>query len=78
MPKTRAGMNADREFCHVAIVIRMRTVSQPSRSRAISASGKIERDQVEDYAARKSWKLAEAERWLGPLLNYNPRKTEAA
>ena len=40
--------------------------------------GKIDRDQVEDYAARKSWKLAEAERWLGPLLNYDPRKTQAA
>jgi 5-methyltetrahydrofolate--homocysteine methyltransferase len=41
-------------------------------------TGKIDRDQVEDYAARKSWKLAEAERWLGPLLNYDPRKTQAA
>ncbi len=40
--------------------------------------GKIERDQVEDYAARKNWKVAEAERWLGPILNYDPRKTEAA
>jgi 5-methyltetrahydrofolate--homocysteine methyltransferase len=41
-------------------------------------TGKIDRDQVEDYAARKSWKLAEAERWLGSLLNYDPRKTQAA
>jgi 5-methyltetrahydrofolate--homocysteine methyltransferase len=40
--------------------------------------GKIERDQTEDYAARKKWKLSEAERWLGPILNYDPRKTEAA
>ena len=35
--------------------------------------GKIERDQVEDYAQRKGWSIAEAERWLAPLLNYNPR-----
>jgi 5-methyltetrahydrofolate--homocysteine methyltransferase len=35
--------------------------------------GKIERDQVEDYARRKGWDLATAERWLAPLLNYNPR-----
>jgi 5-methyltetrahydrofolate--homocysteine methyltransferase len=35
--------------------------------------GKIERDQVEDYARRKGWTLQEAERWLGPLLNYDPR-----
>jgi 5-methyltetrahydrofolate--homocysteine methyltransferase len=40
--------------------------------------GKIERDQVEDYAKRKGWTLAEAERWLGPLLNYNPRAVDAA
>jgi len=40
--------------------------------------GKVDRDQVEEYAARKSWKLAEAERWLGPLLNYDPRKDKAA
>jgi 5-methyltetrahydrofolate--homocysteine methyltransferase len=32
--------------------------------------GKIERDQVEDYAARKGWNVAEAERWLAPVLNY--------
>ncbi|HLH94065.1 MAG TPA: methionine synthase [Xanthobacteraceae bacterium] len=35
--------------------------------------GKIERDQVEDYAARKGWTVEEAERWLAPVLNYNPR-----
>ena len=34
--------------------------------------GKIERDQVEDYAARKNWSLAEAEKWLAPILNYTP------
>jgi len=32
--------------------------------------GKIERDQVEDYAKRKGWSLAEAEKWLAPILNY--------
>ncbi|HWA89818.1 MAG TPA: methionine synthase [Rhizomicrobium sp.] len=40
--------------------------------------GKIERDQVEDYAARKGWTVDEAERWLGPILNYNPRTAAAA
>jgi 5-methyltetrahydrofolate--homocysteine methyltransferase len=34
--------------------------------------GKLERDQVEDYAGRKGWTLAEAERWLAPVLNYDP------
>ena len=42
--------------------------------------GKIDRDQVEDYAARKGWDLATAERWLAPILNYDPhvRKRETA
>jgi 5-methyltetrahydrofolate--homocysteine methyltransferase len=34
--------------------------------------GKIERDQVADYAKRKGWSTAEAERWLAPILNYDP------
>jgi 5-methyltetrahydrofolate--homocysteine methyltransferase len=32
--------------------------------------GKIERDQVEDYARRKGMELREVERWLGPNLGY--------
>jgi 5-methyltetrahydrofolate--homocysteine methyltransferase len=36
------------------------------------AVGRIGRDQVEDYARRKGWSLAEAERWLGPNLGYAP------
>jgi 5-methyltetrahydrofolate--homocysteine methyltransferase len=35
--------------------------------------GKIERDQVEDYAKRKGWNVQDAERWLAPILNYDPR-----
>jgi 5-methyltetrahydrofolate--homocysteine methyltransferase len=34
--------------------------------------GKIERDQAEDYAVRKGWTLAQAEKWLAPILNYTP------
>ena len=34
--------------------------------------GKIDRDQVEDWATRKSITLADAERWLAPNLNYDP------
>ena len=36
------------------------------------AVGKIERDQVKDYAARKGMTVAEIEKWLGPYLNYDP------
>jgi 5-methyltetrahydrofolate--homocysteine methyltransferase len=32
--------------------------------------GRIGRDQVEDYARRKGWTVAEAERWLSPNLGY--------
>jgi len=39
--------------------------------------GKIERDQVEDYARRKGWSVETAERWLSPLLNYDPRARAA-
>jgi 5-methyltetrahydrofolate--homocysteine methyltransferase len=34
--------------------------------------GKVERDQVDDYARRKGWTTAECERWLAPVLNYDP------
>jgi 5-methyltetrahydrofolate--homocysteine methyltransferase len=34
--------------------------------------GKIERDQVEDYAARKGMTVTDVERWLAPVLNYIP------
>jgi len=40
--------------------------------------GRIEQDQAEDYAARKGWSLAEAERWLSPILNYEPERRAAA
>ncbi len=39
--------------------------------------GRIERDQVEDYARRKGWPLAEAERWLAPILAYDPARAAA-
>ena len=35
------------------------------------AVGKINRDQVEDYAVRKKLSLGEMERWLAPNLNYD-------
>jgi len=34
--------------------------------------GKIDCDQVKDYARRKGMSVAEVERWLGPNLNYEP------
>jgi 5-methyltetrahydrofolate--homocysteine methyltransferase len=37
------------------------------------AVGKIDRDQVESYAARKGMPVAEVEKWLNPNLNYEPK-----
>ncbi|WP_431638126.1 methionine synthase [Dyella sp. KULCS107] len=34
--------------------------------------GRITREQVDDYARRKGWTREEAERWLAPILDYDP------
>ena len=34
--------------------------------------GKINQDQVKDYAERKNKDLADMEKWLSPNLGYNP------
>jgi len=34
--------------------------------------GKLDRDQVADYARRKGMELRAVEKWLGPSLNYDP------
>jgi 5-methyltetrahydrofolate--homocysteine methyltransferase len=40
---------------------------------------RVERDQIEDYAARKGMAVAEVERWLAPILGYTPEsRLEAA
>jgi 5-methyltetrahydrofolate--homocysteine methyltransferase len=36
--------------------------------------GKIDREQVADYAKRKGMSVAEVERWLAPNLNYDPAR----
>ena len=67
-----AGIAAHRE---------LRDVSRPPRSAAGTsripdaqyfAVGKIDLDQVQNYAARKKIALEEAQRWLAPILGYDP------
>jgi 5-methyltetrahydrofolate--homocysteine methyltransferase len=41
------------------------------------AVGKIQRDQVESLAARKDMTIDELERWLTPVLGYEPSAVEA-
>ena len=36
--------------------------------------GRLDRDQVADYARRKGWTVAEAEQWLAPNLGYEPEE----
>jgi 5-methyltetrahydrofolate--homocysteine methyltransferase len=40
--------------------------------------GKIDRDQAASYAQRKGMRVAEAERWLAPILGYDPDPAPAA
>jgi 5-methyltetrahydrofolate--homocysteine methyltransferase len=36
--------------------------------------GRIDRDQVEGYAARKGLSVGQVEKWLAPNLGYDPTK----
>ena len=44
---------------------------------AYFAVGKIGRDQIEDYHVRKGKDVAEVERWLRPVLNYDPDRPDS-
>ena len=46
--------------------------TSPTRESQYFVVGRLGRDQVADYAERKGWTLAEAERWLSPNLGYDP------
>jgi 5-methyltetrahydrofolate--homocysteine methyltransferase len=41
------------------------------------AVGKIDRDQIEDYAQRKDMPVEAVERWLAPVLGYDPAEADA-
>jgi len=49
--------------------------NKEARYFAVSAIG---RDQVDSYAARKGWPIAEVERWLSPVLAYDPARLSGA
>jgi 5-methyltetrahydrofolate--homocysteine methyltransferase len=42
------------------------------------AVNSIGKDQLESYAARKGMTIAEVERWLGPILGYDPQRVATA
>ena len=59
----------DRELCHAAHGLGERHVFWHPGA-AYFGAGRLGRDQVEDYARRKGWSMAEAEEWLAPNLGY--------
>ena len=67
-----------RKLCDAAGIFGQRPLFSRTRTRIISASAKVERDQVEDYATREWMSVAEVERWLAPVLNYVPIRAAAA
>jgi 5-methyltetrahydrofolate--homocysteine methyltransferase len=76
-PQTNAGIRLTDSFAmYPTAAVSGFYFSHPSAR--YFAVGKIDRDQVEDYARRKGWSLAQAERWLAPNLGYEPRDSEAA
>ena len=79
-PEGRGGnrRDADGELRHVAGLLGFRPLHRPPEAYYFGVA-KVERDQVEDYAARKAMPIGEIERWLGPILNYVPApRAEAA
>jgi 5-methyltetrahydrofolate--homocysteine methyltransferase len=42
------------------------------------AVNSIGKDQLDSYAARKGMTIAEVERWLGPILGYDPQRVATA
>lgn len=40
--------------------------------------GRVDRDQVEDYAKRKGWTVEHCEKWLASNLSYNPARLPRA
>ncbi len=38
--------------------------------------GRIDRDQVKDYSIRKNWDIVKTEKWLAPILSYDPSANE--
>ena len=61
---------ADRVVRDVARLVGVRSVPAHPESRYFGV-GKIRRDQLESYAARKGWTIEEAERHLAPVLDGN-------
>jgi 5-methyltetrahydrofolate--homocysteine methyltransferase len=75
-PEKNAGIVLTESYAmHPAAAVSGWYFSHPDSS--YFAVGEIDRDQVVDYARRKQLSLADAERWLAPLIGYS-RPADAA
>ena len=71
-PRIQAAEKQINAACERVVESRHDAVNLAHPQSRYFAVGRIGRDQVADYAARKGMSLAEAERWLGPNLAYEP------
>jgi len=70
-PKQNAGIELTESFAmYPAAAVSGWYFSHPQSQYFVV--GRVTKEQVEDYAKRKKWTLAEAERWLAPSLDYDP------
>ncbi len=70
-PTLFALLDAETEI-GVALTESMAMTPAASVSGLYFGVGKLDRDQVADYARRKGWDLETAARWLAPNLGYDP------
>jgi len=76
-PEGAAGITLTESYAmHPAAAVSGWYFSHPD-SRYLTV-GKIDRDQVEDYARRKRLTLEQVERWLAPNLGYEPAPVPAS
>jgi len=69
-PETNAGMTITESFAMLPTAAVSGFYFSHPESRYFGL-GKIDKDQVEDYAERKGWSMDVAERWLSPALSYD-------
>lgn len=70
-PDTNIGLNITEHFAMYPTAAVSGWYFSHPESRYFG-TGKIEKDQVLDYAKRKKWDQANTEKWLAPVLNYDP------
>ncbi|WP_050660439.1 methionine synthase [Gallaecimonas pentaromativorans] len=70
-PDQRIGLNITESFAMFPTAAVSGWYFANPESRYFGVSD-IDRDQVQDYARRKGWTIEQAERWLAPILGYDP------